>query len=223
MHSSRLCSIVIIPLFAMGLSGCSYAEVLSALQPTQVPTTVAPPTLLSTPSATGTITPTQPTPSFTPTPTLVYLLGTPRLPATPLPFSTPFGTPARIVQPTVAAPNIFTNVSITVKQVFWGSCSPNATIVTAHLDGSVHVESVQLALRLENPKTNDTTPWGGYAIMNEQKDGSFTYRLRAESFSHYHDYLAAWGQFQLIAIGRNEEVVGRSLPFLRLLAVAPCP
>lgn len=212
-----------LPLVILVLYGCSYAEVLSGLQPTQPPPTALVTIVVSTPTTTGTVTPTQPTPSFTPTPTLIPIESNPQLAATPQPPANAIGTPTAFVPPATATPLLFIDTSISGKQIFWGSCSPNSTVVTAHVDPSAHIESVQMALRLENPKTGDTTPWGGYALMEDKGGGEFRYRLTAESFSKYHEYLSAWGQFQLIAIDRNEAVVGRSMQFLHLLVVAPCP
>ena len=66
-----------IVLFALLLSGCSYTDLLS-LAPTRIsaaPSATA--TLYRTPTQTASITPTQPTPTFTSTPTLIYPNGTP--------------------------------------------------------------------------------------------------------------------------------------------------
>ncbi len=205
------------------VSGCSYEEVLSALQPSptapvEAVTSTIGPTLPS-----PTVIPTQPTPSFTPTPTLISLASPLAPQVTPQALATPVGTPTHMSAPPTATPAVFTDVTLSSRQIFWGSCSPSSTLVTAHVVESLHIESVQMALRLENPKTGDTTPWGGFALMQDRGGGEFTYRLTAESFSKYHDYLGAWGQFQLIAIDRNELVAGRSMQYLQSLVVAPCP
>jgi hypothetical protein len=44
--------------------------------------------------------------------------------------------------------------------------------------------------------------------MEAVSTGKPTCRLAAKSFSHYCDYLSAWGQFQLIAIDRDRQVIG---------------
>lgn len=223
MQSQRLRWAGFLTLLIFGLSGCSYSDVLIVVQPPEATAPPASTLVIVTPSSTGTVTPTQPTPSFTPTPTLVYLETSPAINAPAGTLVNAVGTPVRFITPTSVRDAVFTNISLAGKQIFWGSCGPASTLLTASVDESMHVESVTLALRLENPKTNDTTQWGGYALMDPQRDGTFTYRLKPESFSHYRDFLSAWGQFQLIAIGRNEEVIGRSEQFLRLLAIAPCP
>ncbi len=219
-HVYQICAL---PIVIMVLCGCSYQEVLSGLQPTQPAPTVTVTFVPSSPTATGTVTPTQPTPSFTPTPTLIPIESTPQLAATPQPVAPVIGTPTAFVPPATPTPLLFINTTISGQQIYWGSCSPNSTVVTTHVDPSAHIESVQMVLRLENPKTGDTTPWGGYALMEDKGGGEFRYRLTPESFSKYREYLSAWGQFQLVAIDRNEAIVGRSMQFLHQLVVAPCP
>lgn len=223
MHIRPALRIGVLPLALIVLSGCSYGDVLSALQPTETLAPSVPTVATTTPAPTATITPTQPTPSFTPTPTLISLATPVPLQATPQPFSTAAWTPTHALPVSTPTPGVFIDVTVSVRQIFWGACAPSSTVVTARVDPSLHIESVQMALRLENPKTGDTTPWGGYALMQDRGGGEFRYRLTAESFSKYHDYLSAWGQFQLIAINRNEVVAGRSMPYLQSLVVAPCP
>lgn len=205
------------------LSGCSYSDILSVAPATATSTIEVTPAATETPQATPTITPTQPTPSFTPTPTFIYLntAPVPQLTWTPAEASTALTGTVTLPAPT--AGTLFSDVALGVKQIFWGACTPSSTSIKVHVDESAGVTGVLLALRLENPKTADTTPWGGYPAMKKVGPGDFTYQLNATSFSHYHDYISAWGQVQFIATNRFGDIVGRSEPFLRLLVVAPCP
>lgn len=117
---------------------------------------------------------------------------------------------------------IFKNVKLSGDRVFWGACAPASSILTVHVDESARVYRVLIALRLESKKTADATAWGGYAIMDDAGGSTFSYRLTARSFSHYTNYMNAWGQFQLIALDRSLRVIGRSAQYLRAITVAPC-
>ncbi len=114
-----------------------------------------------------TFTSTQPTPAFTGTPT--FLDQTPSI----TPFDTANTFPGVTAAPAVGVPTLgppdvsFTDIRISANQVFWGSYPPASTLVSAQVAGTVPVEQVLVAVRLENPKTFDTTPWGGYAIMED--------------------------------------------------------
>lgn len=209
------------------LAGCSYSDLIPGSSPTETVAVELPPALSSTPLPTQTIGPPAPTPSFTPTPTLIYLSTLPNenLPTTPAVTSTAvIGTPIGTATPPVPTiSSLFTQVELSVKQIFWGACSPGSTSVKVHVDQSAGVQTVLLAVRLENPKTADTTPWGGYSVMKKSSSGDFTYQLAATSFSHYNDYISAWGQFQFIGVNRDGDIIARSEPFPHLLVVAPCP
>ncbi len=205
------------------LSGCSYSDLLSVIPATATSTIAVTPPPTGTPQPTSTITPTQPTPSFTPTPTLIYLNTAPPPLTIVIPVQTNIAPTNTVAPGTPTVATAFSDVALGVKQIFWGACSPGSTSIKVHVDEASGVTAVLVALRLENPKTADTTPWGGYPEMKKVGPGDFMYQLFATSFSHYHDYISAWGQFQFIGVNRFGDIVARSEEFLHLLVVAPCP
>jgi hypothetical protein len=214
-------------LWALGcisLAGCSYSDFVPVAPPISAP--ALEPTWASSPlpSATATSASLLMTATFTATPTLVQMSSSPV--ATQTTFAAQTGIPLAIGTPlvqSIGTPDaIFVRVQITSGSIFWGICKPDSSTVDVKVADPVAVHRVLLALRLQGKKTGDTTPWGGYAIMNDEGQGTFTYRLTARSFSHYGDYLSAWGQMQLIALDRLLRVVGRSSQFLQTLSLAPC-
>ncbi len=210
-------------LLSLCISGCSLTNSLSLAVATETVTVKPTVPATETPGPTDTITPTQPTPSFTPTPTLIYLFS-PQAPiATTTPAMAQSLTPTVPSTPTATISTLFSDVAVSITQIFWGACTPSSTLIKVHVDASTGVQNVLLAIRLQNPKTADTTPWGGYPLMKRLGQGDFSYELYAKSFSGYHNYSNAWGQFQFIGINRNGDIIARSEPFLKSIVVAPCP
>ncbi len=105
----------------------------------------------------------------------------------------------------------------------WGGCEPSSVKITAHVVNVSKVHDVLLFLRLKDTVTIETTDWGGGAIMDSDKKGTFTYTLTPESFSSYKNFSSAWGQYQLVATDAKLNVIGRSAQYLNKLTVAHCP
>jgi hypothetical protein len=216
----------LIALIGLFMSGCSYTDLL-APPPTSAPlaaTDTA--TLYVTPTATPTITPTQPTPTFTATPTLIYPNGTPIPGSTGTPPETLSTAPAASATPTAQAligGGPFTSILVSGQKLFWGSCDPSAVVATVKVADGVPAAVVTIWLRLEDVKTGDTTSWGGGAIMKSQGNGVFTYTLTAKSFTHYREYLQAWGQYQFVASDSHLNRLGATAQYLSNLTIAPCP
>ncbi len=218
----------IIPLLCLLLSGCSYTFLFPPT-PTNPPLAAsATPTDLVTPTWTSTITPIPPTPTFTDTPTLIYLGPTPtteNLTGTPgsIFSPTPTFTETSAVLTIPPQDSFFVSIKISGDHVYWGSCdSPSVKIMT-HIADMSKVHTVTLWLRLENKKTGDATGWGGGAIMNDDGGGNFSYNLTAKSFNHYNEFVDAWGQYQLVASDRSLARIAGSSQFMNSLTVAACP
>lgn len=220
----------LIPLFCVILSGCSYTDLFAPtiIAPAKGPSATA--TGVITPTWTSTFTPTLPTATFTGTPTLIYLRPSPTIISTD--YSS--GTPGSIFSPTptssetppaVTIPQngIFTIIKISGDHVLWGACEPSFVKITTHIEDQKNIHTVTVWLRLANKKTGDTTEWGGGAIMNDEGQGNFSYTLTAKSFSHYREFLDAWGQYQLVASDRNLQRISGSSQYLNSLTVSPCP
>ncbi len=222
----RIARLIAIPGVLVLLAGCSYTDLIPAAPATVTPPPSATATVYMTPTDTPTITPTQPTPTFTTTPTLIYLNGTPVPSSTATPESTlyvvPSETPTIVVLPLLGS-GPFSTVLVSDKLLFWGNCQPSSVTATVKLADSASAFGVLIFLRLADTKTGDTTPWGGGAIMDKVGDGVFSYSLTAKSFSHYREYLQAWGQYQFVSYDANLHRVGASTQYLNNLTVAPCP
>jgi hypothetical protein len=118
---------------------------------------------------------------------------------------------------------LFTTILISGGSIYWGDCEPSSVKITAHITNLANIRVVTIWLRLANKTTGDTTDWGGGAIMNDEGQGNFTYTLTAKSFSHYREYINAWGQYQLVASDINLQRIGASAQYLNNITVAPCP
>jgi hypothetical protein len=219
----------LILLFGVILSGCTYTNLFAPKPNVPVQAPPATLTVVISPTSTNTITPTIPTPTFTGTPTLIYLGRSPTLIST----DSLIGTPGSIFSPTptstqtalvatVPDNGIFTTIKISADHLFWGSCEPSSVKIATHIGDLKNVHTVTVWLRLANKKTGDTTEWGGGAIMNDDGQGNYSYTLTAKSFSHYREFIEAWGQYQLVASDRSLQRVSASSQYLNSLTVAPC-
>ena len=221
MKTARLVALV-----GVLLSGCSYTDLLPTAPATLTPPPSATATIYVTATETPTITPTQPTPTFTTTPTLIYPNGSPLPSLTFTPPATRYVVPsttAIIAAQPLQGNGPFTTILVSGKQLFWGSCNPASVKTTVKVSESVPASGVLIFLRLKDTKTGDTTPWGGGAIMEKAGDGVFTYTLTAKSFSHYREYMQAWGQYQFVAYDVHLNRLGASTEYLNNLTIAPCP
>jgi hypothetical protein len=221
-------TVALIAVLGLCLSGCSFTGLLPAA-PSPVPPASATATIQKTPATTPTITPTQPTPTFTTTPTLIYLNGQPAPSLTPSPEATRWVvTGAATLSPTAAVQPLvgngpFSAILVPGPKLYWGDCEPSSINVTVKVADGVPAHSVLIFLRLQDPNTNDTTQWGGGAIMQRQDGGVFTYALTAKAFEHYREYLKAWGQYQFVALDSHLQRIGASTQYLNSLTIEPCP
>jgi len=216
-------------LLSLLLSACTYPNLIPSTATIPQPLVHATnQELTSTP--TFTITPTPATATFTETPTLIYLF--PRQTIATEDVST--GTLSPIITPTpnitdtppfqtIPKDSLFTTILISGGSIYWGDCEPSSVKITAHITNLANIRVVTIWLRLANKTTGDTTDWGGGAIMNDEGQGNFTYTLTAKSFSHYREYINAWGQYQLVASDINLQRIGASAQYLNNITVAPCP
>lgn len=214
-------------IFMLGLSmlACSVSDITSLIPGTPAPpppTAIPMETVYVTSTSIPSMTPTQPTPTFTTTPTLFYSgpSATPSL--TPLPTGTLWsvGGGANLLTPQSVG---FAGIVISGPLLYWGSCQPNFIKVIARVTDIVKTHDVTLWLRLKDKKSSDTTNWGGGAIMDNDKQGNFSYTLTAQNITGYHNYKSAWVQYQFVARDKYHNEVGRTAPYLDQLSIAPCP
>lgn len=217
--------VILILMLGLILSACTISDVTSLLPgtPTPPPPTAIPTeTVYVTSTSTPSITPTQPTPTFTTTPTLFYSGPTATPSGTPVPTSTiwTMGDRNNLLTPQSYG---FAGIVISGPLLYWGSCQPNSIKVIARVTDIVRTHDVTLWMRLKDKKSDDTTNWGGGAIMDNDKKGNFTYILTAQNITGYHNYKSAWVQYQFVARDKDRKEVGRTAPYLDQLSIAPCP
>lgn len=215
-------------LLILVVQACSYTDITNLLPatPTLPPTASYTPAVSDTPTRTPTVTPTQPTPTFTSTPTFIYSGPTPTSSITPV-FTSTIGlliTLTNTPAPLELAPqsSLFTSIKISGNLVYWGRCEPSSVKVTVHVVDTALIRTVLLELRLVDTKTGERTEWGGGAIMDDDKKGTFTYNLTAQNFEHYREFSRAWGQYQVVAFDSHMARLGASAIYKNSLTIAPC-
>ena len=181
------------------LTGCSMNDVVALIAtPTSPPVATSTPAAVVTPSYTPSITPTQPTPTFTVTPTLFGAdPGEDALPtliliptATPAPQTSFFGgdTSSSLV-----------SLSVSDSILYWGYCdAPHYVDFDVRIANTPRVGYVLLFMRLVDKGGMQSTAWGGGAIMNKVEGGHYTYRIRPGNISYYEEFKDAWIQYQVV-------------------------
>jgi hypothetical protein len=226
----RKVALVIILGFAM--LACSVSDINNLIPANP---TVAAPTDAGTPSDTPTITPTQPTPTFTTTPTLFSSGSVSTSTLTPIPTSTLWimnsGLGVQNLNPkTTPEPYGFSSYQIGGNVLYRGNCQPNSLQVIAKPSDIIRTHYVLLFLRLQDKTSPTYTAWGSGAIMDSNGKGTFYYTLTAQNLPEYQDFDLAWIQYQFVATDnkldldtKNFHVIGRTKVVLTGLTYSRCP
>ncbi len=227
MHSTLVKKTVII-LLSILITGCSAIPLdLSFLNTaTPAPTATLQPTVTRFPSPTATRDPfalnTQ-APTEIP-PTLepgVLPSRTPTLTKTPRPTIT-----LETLDPTLytPSPNIFQFVQRSTTQIVWGTtCDGDRSIMfTATVTPVRRLKYVLLFIRLQDKFSGRGTEWGAGAIMKDNDQGKYFYKLELDQISGYQDYEDAWLQYQLVASTVGLTVLGRSVVDRTSVSVTHC-
>lgn len=214
----------------ISLSACSLDEVVAMLvTPTPLPPVdTATPTIFQTPTKTPTITP---VPTYTTTPTLIGDSGgvfidegagsdtevLPTLYVVPTTTSVPktslFG----------GQDSIIMSMSVSSDILFWGYCGePQYVDFDVRLTNTLRVAYVLLFMRLVDKDGNQSTAWGGGAIMKEIKDGYYTYRIRPENISYYEEFKDAWIFYQVVVATSSLKSIGRTPVYSDVLSLKKC-
>lgn len=228
--------IVISIALGFALSACSLDEVAALLiTPTSPPpphADTATPTVYQTPSNTPTITP---TPTFTTTPTLVgantglddedadtesdyafddvlpTLYVVPTVP--PAPKTTLYGQTGSIVY----------SMTISSDMLIWGYCDvPHYVDFDVRLASNLRVKYVLLFMRLVDKGGNQSTAWGGGAIMKKVSGSYYTYRVRPENITHFEEFKDAWVQYQVVVATSSLRSLGRTPVHTESLTLKKC-
>ena len=233
--------IVFLLLIGTFLAGCSGGLPNITLPQFNVTATPPPPVETSTPFVSATPIPTQnlfatstPTPlTFTPT---VTALGAELFTPTGTETDVPLGISPDILTPGVPVdPNGvdyftpksigFLSVLISNNILYWneGPCSPRDIKVSAFVEDQVNTDKVVLFMRLrEKNNTLNVTEWGSGAIMTKADNGSYNYDVHTWNLRRYYYFVNAWLEYQLVAINKDLEIIGRTAIYDRNLSLVRC-
>ncbi len=212
-------------LFALGLFAlsCSVSDVSGLILTTPAaPLPSSTSTIYVTPGETATITATLPTPTFTNTPTFIYSGPTDTPSDTPLPTTTVGALTSNGAALTPQLGFGFSSVQISGELILYGKCQPNSVKFSATVTDPANVATVTIWVRLVDTITGEYTDWGGGAIMDGDNRGNFTYDYGFASIPHYHDFLSAYVQYQLVAKNSQFKDLGRTQPYLHNILLKPC-
>ncbi|MBN1450277.1 MAG: membrane lipoprotein lipid attachment site-containing protein [Anaerolineales bacterium] len=207
-----------------GLSACSLNDVLALFAtPTAPAIETLTPTVFYTPSYTPTITPTPPTPTYTATPTPVGLNSADE----DAPVFTPFptSTPAPQTSVFLAPGSLFVSVSVSSDTLYWGYCDdPHYVDFDVRLANNLRVKYVLLFMRLEDKGGNQSTAWGGGAIMQKVSKNSteYTYRVRPENIAYYEEFKDAWIEYQVVVATSGLGTLARTPVYRTNLSLKWC-
>jgi len=224
-------------LFGTFLAGCSGGLPNISLPPFNVTATPPAPVETPTPFMSATPLPTQnlfatstPTPlTFTPT---VTALGAELFTPTSTETNVPVELPTLGLPPDATNGNYFTPKNIGFQAVlisnntlYWdeGPCSPRDIKVSAFVEDLVNTNMVVLFMRLREKKnTLNVTEWGAGAIMVKADNGSFNYDVHTFNLRHYYYFVNGWVEYQLVALTKDRQVIGRTQIFDRNLSLVRC-
>ncbi len=201
---------------------CSLSDLQSFIPVNPTSTPLQTPSTTSSPSETPTDTATQPTPTFTSTPTPINFHPT----QTSETFSSQTGTPGTSnpdVPFLVPGSVGFNSVQLSSNVLRLGSCEPASVKFTVYVTDPVREKTVLLFLRLKDTASDATTDWGYGAEMESNVRGVFTYTVTAKSVPGRSDFSTAYVQYQLVAFDSQKNEVGRTKPALNSLSIGPCP
>jgi hypothetical protein len=205
------------------------ALLVTPTSPPRIVADTATPTVFQTPSITPTITP---VPTFTSTPTLVGANsgvnidnGTDSGDANALPtlYVVPTVTSAPKTTLFGGQDSMIMSMSISNDILYWGYCdAPHYVDFDVRLTNTLRVTYVLLFWRLVDKGGNQSTAWGGGAIMKQVKGGYYTYRVRPENIAYYDEFKDAWIEYQVIITTNGLESLDRSPVYLYNLSLEKC-
>jgi len=219
-----ICSLAMI----FTLTACSMSDVMSLLvTPTApLPTVETPtPTIVTTPSNTPTITA---VPTFTSTPTKAGFdssFNAPSGDVQPLPtlILIPTATSGPKVSLFSEPGSIILSLSVSSDILYWGYCdAPKRVDFDVRLANTIRVTNVLLFMRLVDKGGNQSTAWGGGAIMEEVGGGYFTYRVTPDNLAYHDEFKDAWIEYQVVVTTYGLDTLGRSQVYRNSLSLKYC-
>ncbi len=202
------------------LTSCALPAIPNLLPAQNVPSaTQSAPSL--TPTETHTPLPTQPTATFTLTPTLVGFK-TATFTAAP---ASETAAPAFTDTPPVVIPsqviNGFNLITLSAHEFYLGKCEPSSVKFTVQVAQPTVVLFVGLFVRLKGAVTGTTSPWTSLP-MDNMGAGTFTHTLIPDEIKYLQSYEEPWVQYQLVATKAAAVEVGRTQIFDEMLRLKNC-
>lgn len=212
----------LVAMIAVLLQACSMNDILSLPTNTPLPTSTELITFTPLPTWTPSI-----TPSITPSPTIVRIpTWDPNVPTStfaPIPIFIGEYTATPVIPPTPVRPGPgFLSVTISEKRIFWGSCTPNESIIVAKVTDPEEVASVVIFVQVKSAEDEDYTPWTSGDVMYNYFDGTFSYTLQATEINGHNHYKKSWVRMQLVATNIKGEEVGRTRIIPEVTSLEPC-
>ena len=209
------------------LSACSLNDVVALLvTPTPIPVDTSTPVAAGTSDLlTPTITPTQPTPTFTVTPTLIGGAAPPPVSGDNVPTLTPLPTLTQAPHTNFlgSAGALILSMSVSSDVLYWGYCEGIHYVdFDVRLANNIRVAYVLLFLRLVDKGGNQSTGWGGGAIMEKVSGSFYTYRVTPQNIAHYEEFKDAWIEYQIVVANGSLESLDRTPVYRNSLSLEWC-
>ena len=223
---STLLKKTFIILLAIVVGGCSAIPLdlsfLNATRPTPAPTDTIQPTVTTVPTrnlfAINTQAPTEIPPTLAEG---VVPTRTPTLTRTARPTITLETLDPSLYTP---SPNIFQFVQRSTNQIVWGyNCDGDRSImITATVTPVRRLKYVLLFIRLQDKYSGRGTEWGAGAIMKDNDQGKYFYKLELDQITDHEQFEDAWLQYQLVASTVGLTVLGRSIVDRTSVSITHC-
>ena len=122
------------------------------------------------------------------------------------------------------SPNIFNFVQKSTSQIVWGgTCDGDRSIMFIVTVTPVRrMKYVLLFIRLQDKYSGRGTEWGAGAIMKDNDQGKYFYKLELDQIADYQSYQDAWLQYQFVASTVGLTVLGRSVVDRTSVSVTNC-
>jgi len=197
----------------------------NSLARAHIPADTSTPEAAGTPTQTPTIAPTQPTPTFTVTPTLIGDAPPPTVSDDDIPTLTPLPTLTQKPQTSFLglSGSLIQSMSVSSDVLTWGYCEGIHYVdFDVRLANNLRVAYVLLFLRLVDKGGNQSTGWGGGAIMKKVSGTHYTYRVAPENISHYEEFKDAWIEYQIVAATGSLKSLDRTPVYRHSLSLEWC-
>ncbi len=100
---------------------------------------------------------------------------------------------------------------------------PREIKFSAFVADTVNTDKVLLFTRLREKKnTLNLTDWNSGAIMIKADNGSYNYKVHTWNLKHYYYYKEAYIEYQLVALTKKMEVIGRTQIYDRSASLVRC-